>query len=116
MFKIMDFTVSVRYSGKDGNIFIIVQQVLFPYLNSLVVLVEGLIAVSQSKKGIVISRIMIQTAFVENSRLTARSALADSVTHTNQGVIVIFIKLKNMGEAVNSFTDFIFLEQPVTVF
>jgi hypothetical protein len=67
----MDFPISVRDTGKHRYIFVIMLQILFPYLNGFIVLIDGLVTVGQAEKGVVVSRIMIQTALVIDGRVAA---------------------------------------------
>jgi hypothetical protein len=67
----MNFTVGIRHPCKHRYVFIIMEQILFPYFDSFIILINRLVTVGQAEKGVVVSRIMIQTALLIDGRLAA---------------------------------------------
>ena len=55
LFEILDFAVGIGYSGQHGYVSVIVDKVLLPNIDCLMIFVQGLVAVSKTEQGIVVS-------------------------------------------------------------
>ena len=63
-FKIVYFSICVGHSREDGDVAVVVHEILFPDIDRFAVLVERFIAVGKSEERIIVSRMVGETVVV----------------------------------------------------
>jgi hypothetical protein len=110
MFKVPHFTVRVGYPGQDGDVFIVVKEILLPDFYGPVKLIERLITVRQPEKGIVVPRMMDKASLVIGDGIPEISPFPCGVPYAYQGIVVVLVNRQYLVKAIQGFGNFIFLE------
>jgi hypothetical protein len=116
MLKVADLPVGIRYTGKDRNVFIIVEQILFPDFNRLVILIQRLVTVGESEKGVIVSGMVVEAAPVVFDCILIIALLPRGVAYPYQGIVVVFIYLDDLVKMGDCFGNSVFFKKLVSSF
>ena len=91
----MNFPVGVSNSCDYGDVLFIMDKIFFPDFNCLAELVQRLVAVSESEKGIVVVRVEFQAFVVEIYCSVEIFLFPLCVTKSNKRIIIVCVKFKD---------------------